>query len=180
MPACPRPGLQPVHRTPIPVHGYDTTSGPPFIRPLHTIPKPSSTPQTRWQSERPHRRGVEDVGAQSAASHWPPQGHCRQHDADSRATETLRHRDVKGKHRQNRRRPEGDTPEFGAVRVISNPAPRHPKTGCAESSPSCSNTPPGRGRSRLTTLTPPPTTAPRRNPDAGRAIHHRHRPCRYG
>ena len=30
---------------------------------------------------------------------------------------------MKGKHRQNRRRPEGDTSEFGAVKVISNPAP---------------------------------------------------------
>ena len=30
---------------------------------------------------------------------------------------------MKGKHRQNRRRPAGDTSEFGAVRVISNPAP---------------------------------------------------------
>ena len=32
-PACPRPQLQPVHRTQIPVHGYHTTTGPPFIRP---------------------------------------------------------------------------------------------------------------------------------------------------
>ena len=32
-PACPRPRLQPVHRTQIPVHGYHTTTGPPFIRP---------------------------------------------------------------------------------------------------------------------------------------------------
>ena len=31
--ACPRPTQQPVHQTQIPVHGYDATTGPPFVTP---------------------------------------------------------------------------------------------------------------------------------------------------
>ena len=39
--------------------------------PLRTIPKPSSTPQTRWQASRTHLRGGEDVGAQSTVRRSP-------------------------------------------------------------------------------------------------------------
>ena len=61
-PACPRPRLQPVHRIQIPVHGYHTTTGPPYIRPCKgglcaspgTYDRPSShtMPESRLRSFR--------------------------------------------------------------------------------------------------------------------------------
>ena len=92
--------------TQIPVHGYDTTSGP--FAPMS--PKGRTfLPYTAWcPAPRPLRLGGRQTGG----------------DSRTRAHARPAKRDMKEKSRQNgRRMPEEDASEFGVVRVISRPAP---------------------------------------------------------
>ena len=114
VPTCPRPGLQLLHQTQIPVHGYDTATG------LSNLPPCEGGSSTSPGSCRdpPHaplrsRYRLFRLGGRQIDSDRPMLAHA-----------SPAKRAMNDKSGQNGQRvPEEDFSEFGEVRVISRPAP---------------------------------------------------------